>query len=207
MFFGPATAEWGVVKYFSLWNAVTGGEMIYWSEYAGAAEGAPGIATKSGHRLIFWNDQVEVSLSKNQWGDSTIDYVTWSNYLQEKVLNFLFRGQSFSLPTPYLALCNSEPDCEDTGSDLDEPSNAGYGRVALDSWGTPDTTDRLARITSSGTFTFPTPTDSWGTPGWFAITDQSSGGNLLFWQDAFEPAGPIAADDEVTADNVNLLLT
>ena len=148
-------------------------------------------------------------LTKNHYTSNPIHYVTWSQYLQEKMLNLVFRNQSFSPPPNWLALSFNEPTCDQDGSDLSEPStSAGYGRVLLDSWQTPSQETDLARVTTDGTYTFPTPTGDWSVPGWFAVCDQENvgTGNLLYWQDAFEPAGPIEAGDNVTADNISVLI-
>jgi hypothetical protein len=207
--FFHATADWAEFKYFAIWSAQTGGELLYWAEYTATAPGAPPIVVKKAECYVIQNCWLEIMLTKNHYTSNPIQYVTWSQYLQEKMLNLVFRNQSFSPPPNWLALSFNEPTCDQDGSDLSEPSpSAGYGRVLLGSWQTPSQETDLARITTDGTYTFPTPTGDWSVPGWFAVCDEEDvgTGNLLYWQDAFEPAGPIESGDNVTADNISVLI-
>jgi len=114
-----------------------------------------------------------------------------SNYLENKLIDHLFRGVSFTAPAAlHVGLYTATP--SDTGGGT-EVTGGAYARVALN----PSTTNWAATngatttsATSSGTsgttsnnvaVTFATPTASWGTITSFGIFDASSGGNLLWW--------------------------
>jgi len=112
-----------------------------------------------------------------------------SNYLENKLVDLLLRGQAFSAPANlYVGLFTSDP--TDAGSGA-EVSGGSYARVAvsgaLASWagtqsagsttassGTGGVTSNNAAITWSAA-----PTALWGTVTHFGLFDAPSGGNLL----------------------------
>src|SRR5262245_6784312 len=112
-----------------------------------------------------------------------------SDYLENKLIDALLRGQSFQMPeVTYIGLAVTE------GSDAacgKEVSGGNYARVAfrssLTNWaGTqaPKST-ALSSGTSGATsnnnpITFPTPTSNWGKVVEFCVFDAPTGGNLLF---------------------------
>lgn len=114
-----------------------------------------------------------------------------SDYLENKLVDHLFRGVSFSAPTAlYMALLTATP--SDTGGGT-EVTGGSYARVSL----APTTTNWAATNAaasttnpSSGTsgttsnnsvITFPAPTASWGVVTHMAIYDASTSGNLMFY--------------------------
>ncbi len=113
-----------------------------------------------------------------------------SDYLENKLIDFILRGQPFNPPaTTYVALLVAAP--SDAGGGM-EAAGGGYVRVAipgaLASWA--GTQAAGATVTSSGTsgttsnnvaITFPAPTTNWGDVTHFGVYDAPSGGNLLFW--------------------------
>lgn len=113
-----------------------------------------------------------------------------SDYLENKLIDQLFRGQAFTFPsTLYVALLTAAP--SDTGGGT-EVSGGSYARVtvtnSLANWaGTQGAGTTVASSGASGTtsnngvITFPTPTATWGTVTHFAIYDASTAGNLLWW--------------------------
>jgi hypothetical protein len=112
-----------------------------------------------------------------------------SNYLENKVIDWLFRGQSFSPPPSlHVGLLSSAP--SDSGGGTEITGN-GYARqnlaATLANWaGTQSAGSITASSGVSGTtsnnvaITFPTPTASWGAVSHFGIFDSATGGNLLF---------------------------
>jgi len=112
----------------------------------------------------------------------------FSNYLENKIVDWLFRGQAYTPPsTIYVGLLTAAPD--DTGGGT-EVTGGSYARVAvtssLNNWaGTQGAGTTAASSGTSGTtsnnsaITFPTPTASWGLITHFALYDASSGGNML----------------------------
>ena len=113
-----------------------------------------------------------------------------SNYLENKIIDWLLRNQAFTPPDPvYIALLTAAP--SDTGGGT-EVTGGSYARVAvassLTNWA--GTQAAGSTSTSSGTdgttsnnndIVFPTPTANWGLITHFGLYDSSSGGQLLFW--------------------------
>lgn len=126
-----------------------------------------------------------------------------SNYLENKVLDWLLRGQAFAPPaTIYLALMTSAPD--DAGGGV-EVAGGGYARVGVTSnlanWaGTQGAGTTTPSSGGSGTtsnnnvLTFPSPTGYWGLVSSIAVFDQPTGGNLL-WSAQLTAARTIQAGD------------
>lgn len=113
-----------------------------------------------------------------------------SDYLENKLIDQIFRGQAFSFPaTLHVALFTANP--SDTGGGT-EVTGGSYARVSvaasLANWaGTQSAGSTTASSGTGGTtsnnnaITFPAPTANWGTITGFGIFDASSAGNLLFW--------------------------
>jgi len=112
-----------------------------------------------------------------------------TNYLENKLVDLLFRGVTYTPPTTlYFALLTNIPD---DSTSLVEVSGGSYARVAVTSnttnWaGTQSAGSTVASTGTSGTtsnnntITFPSPTASWGTILGVAIMDAATGGNALF---------------------------
>lgn len=113
-----------------------------------------------------------------------------SDYLENKLIDWLLRGQTFTPPaTAYVGLLTAAP--SDTGGGT-EVSGGSYARVSVASslanWagtqsaGSTSASSGTGGTTSNnGTITFPAPTANWGTVTHFAVYDASTAGNLLFW--------------------------
>ena len=113
-----------------------------------------------------------------------------SDYLENKIVDWLFRGQTYTVPTGlYVGLFTTAP--LDAGGGT-EVSGSGYARVnlapSLSNWaGTQAAASTVASTGTSGTtsnnstITFPTPTASWGLVTSFGIFDALTAGNLLFY--------------------------
>lgn len=114
-----------------------------------------------------------------------------SNYLENKLIDHVFRGVAFTAPTTvYVALFTAAP--SDTGGGT-EVTGGSYARVAVTcnttNWAATNAAGSTANPSSgtSGTtsnnnaVTFPVPTANWGTITHVAVFDASSGGNMLFW--------------------------
>lgn len=129
-----------------------------------------------------------------------------SNYLENKVIDWLFRGQTFSPPPGlHVGLLSSAPSDSGGGTEI---SGNGYARQnispTLANWaGTQSTGSTTVSTGTTGTtsnnvaVTFPTPTASWGAVSHFGIFDSATGGNLLFYG-ALTIAKTINQGDTVT---------
>lgn len=112
-----------------------------------------------------------------------------SDYLENKIVDFLFRGQTFTPPTTlYIALFTTVDN--DAGTARVEVSGGSYARVAITSslanWaGTQGAASTSASNGTTGTtsnnnvITFAAPTANWGTVVGVGLFDAITGGNEL----------------------------
>ena len=136
-----------------------------------------------------------------------------TNYLERRLLHFLFKNNSLSFSSPgdsiYVGLCTAVSAAE-TGS-VTEASFGGYARqqVATASWTTigADSTDtQTAKNTSA--IEFPAKTDSGNvTITHVIIADASSSGNILF-VGALDASKTLAQNDifRINATNLSIEL-
>lgn len=113
-----------------------------------------------------------------------------SNYLENKLIDQIFRGQAYTFPTTvYVGLYTAAP--SETGGGT-EVSGGSYARVAVASslanWaGTQAAASTTASSGTSGTtsnnigVTFPAPTANWGVVTSVGIFDAASAGNMLIY--------------------------
>jgi hypothetical protein len=114
-----------------------------------------------------------------------------SDYLENKLIDQLFRGQAFSFPaTLHFALLTVNTD--DDGSPLTEVSGGSYARAAVTAslanfagtqaaGSTVASSGASGTTSNNGTITFPAPTANWGVIVGVAIYDAASGGNMLIY--------------------------
>lgn len=130
-----------------------------------------------------------------------------SNYLENKLVDFVLRGQSFTPPaTLYIALCTATPSDSDTGSTITEVSGGNYSRQSLTSnaanWYATNGNNDNASSGTNGT-TGNATTIAWSSVTWtgtitaVAVCDASSGGNMLFYTALSSPK-TIASGDSVS---------
>lgn len=97
-----------------------------------------------------------------------------SNYLENALMNAVLRNSAYSSPaTVYASLHTANPAEDASGAEV---SGGSYARQSM-AFGAPS--DGVC--TNSGTVTFPTATLDWGTVSHFALWDNVSGGNMLFY--------------------------
>jgi hypothetical protein len=113
-----------------------------------------------------------------------------SDYLENKLIDYVFRGQAFTAPTTvYVGLLTAA--ASDTGGGT-EVTGGSYARVAVTSsmanWaGTQAAGSTVASSGTGGTtsnnaaVTFPAPTANWGSVVAIGVYDAASAGNLLFY--------------------------
>lgn len=113
-----------------------------------------------------------------------------SNYLENKLLDFLVRGQSFTPPTSlYVTLCSGLPVDSSTGSNLPEMSGANFTRKEIPSTSGAWFSTQGNNQVSTGVSGIVSNVNSilWENAGWsgvvsaVAICDSGSAGNLLFY--------------------------
>lgn len=97
--------------------------------------------------------------------------MSFSNYLENKVLLHVFGATAYTAPTTlYVGLFTSDPGEGGTGTEV---SGGSYARQTV----TFTVTDNLASNTAA--VEFPTASASWGTITYAAVYDAATGGNLL----------------------------
>ena len=95
-----------------------------------------------------------------------------SNYLENKLLDHVLKGVSYTSPTTvYVGLYTSDPGDDNSGT---ECTGGAYARQELSV-----TTASGCIVTSSADVTFPQATDSWGTISHIGLLDAVTSGNLL----------------------------
>lgn len=109
-----------------------------------------------------------------------------SNYLENKVIDAIFRGQAFpTLANLHFALYASDP--TDAGG-AGEFTAASYDRVQVTTGLTAFKSTQNDNLVSTGTggnttnsapIAFPAPTENWGVASHIAIFDAATGGNLI----------------------------
>lgn len=115
-----------------------------------------------------------------------------SNYSENKILDLLFRGQTYSAPTVYVGLYTAIPSAAGGGTEVSGNAYARVKTAASTSQGLGDwtatqggtsgaSTGTSGNTTNANAVNFPTPTANWGQVQWFGLFDAASGGNLLWW--------------------------
>lgn len=100
---------------------------------------------------------------------------SFSDYLEDALLNHLFGQGSYAPPTIYVGLSTADPG--DSGAGLSEPTGNGYTRVA-----TTEADWNVAAgglLDSANTILLGPATSDWGTLTHFALFDAATGGHLL----------------------------
>lgn len=97
-----------------------------------------------------------------------------SNYLENALLNHVFRGVAYTSPTAiYVALYTSDPTDADIGTEV---SGGGYARQQV-TFNAPS--DGV--ITNTADIVFPEATADWGTITHLGLRDAATAGNLLWY--------------------------
>ena len=95
-----------------------------------------------------------------------------SDYLEDKLLDHVLRGTSYTSPTTvYMGLYTSDPGDDNSGTEV---SGGSYARQIVSV-----TTASGGIVTSSADITFPQATGDWGTISHIGLLDALTSGNLL----------------------------
>lgn len=101
--------------------------------------------------------------------------MSFSNYLENKVLDHIAGKATFAAVIAYVALSTADP--TEDGSAIAEPSGNGYARKATAATDWNSATN--GGITNATTLTFPQASGSWGLITHSALFDAPTGGNFL----------------------------
>lgn len=126
-----------------------------------------------------------------------------SNYLEEAILNYFFRGQTVQQPSElYLALYINDPTDNDTGSEI---RGAGYQRQRI-RFDAPTQVGDKGSIVNTETVEFPIAEGDWGQISHWAIRTAASGGQMLT-RGAFSRLESIKEGNKFIIEKGNLQIT
>jgi hypothetical protein len=125
-----------------------------------------------------------------------------SDYLENKVVDHLFRTASFAKPTAlYVALFTASPADAGGGTEVSGGSYARVNLAPLDTnWkatqgGTSGASAGAGGLTTNAVaITYPAPTANWGNITHFGLFDALTGGNLLVWGALVTPRNVASGD-------------
>ena len=100
---------------------------------------------------------------------------SFSDYLEDKILNHTFGKTSYTPPTIYVALSTADP--LDDASGLAEPTGDAYARVQTSASDWNAASD--GTLDNANNIIFPQATGNWGTITYFALFDAATGGDML----------------------------
>lgn len=108
-----------------------------------------------------------------------------SDFLETQLLSHILGRTTYTAPaTLYIALFNISPG-DDGGAEI---GGLDYARVAYTNNPSDWTTPVQGQRANANEISFPiVGSGAWGTIVSFAIMDQSSGGNMLYWGDLYNP--------------------
>lgn len=161
--FPTATAVWGLVNAVGIWDTLSGGNLLFWGEFASD------LQVDTGDTLSIAAGALDVSLS----GDI-------STFLANEMLDHILDGASFTQPTAaWLTLYTTMPNAADTGGV--EVTGGSYARVTCHGagkWGAAS----AGATTNTATETFPVASANWGNVIGMGIRSANAAGNLYFFK-------------------------
>lgn len=157
--FVTATAVWGLVTYIGIYDAVTGGNLLFWGQLSSSQQVDTGDVFK-----IAAGD-LDISLTNH-----------FSYFLANELLDHILNSANYpTLGTNiYVALFTTTPGRDGTGGT--EVSGGSYARENVTSWDAPSN-----GVTANTSLQeYPTATADWGTIVGAGIYDAATVGNLLW---------------------------
>lgn len=120
---------------------------------------------------------------------------SFSDYVENKILDYIVGKTSFTMPTTYVALCTADPTDAGTGASMSEVTNAnGYARVTTA--GVDWVAAAAGANSNANEVTFPEASGSWGTITHFAILDSGThGAGNMIAHGALDVSKPIGDGD------------
>lgn len=159
--FPTATADWGEVTHIGIFDALSGGNLLFWGAYTVSQN------ILSGKTETIPAGNLDVSIT---------GYM--STYLANELLDHVLNGATFTKPTDaYLALYTTAPDIDDAGAT--EVSGGSYARISV--WGSSDWDAPTATggdTENTNVEAFAAATANWGEVVAVAIRSAITAGNL-----------------------------
>ena len=163
--FNQANQDAGQAEYIGIYDAASGGNMYAYGRLTNP------LQIKSGEKPVLLTGELQASMQN----DFSVSYKT-------KILN-LFRAQSMTGITPYLALYNGKPDSGGT-----ELSGANYARVQITFNAPVEEVSGSSTIVNSTAVQTARSSTDWGTTNYRAIKDAATSGNTVLSKSASERA-------------------
>lgn len=176
--FTTATANWGTVSHWGVYDHSTGGS----GNLLAHGDFTAGKAINSGDTAKVLAGELDITFSAG--GLTTTACNSW--------LDRMFRNQAYASPTTvYVCLFTSSPGDDASGTEVTDANN--YSRQA-ETFTDPS---GAGATENDGVLTFPTATGTWGDITHFGIYDSSThgAGNQLFW-------GALDSSVNITTDDV-----
>lgn len=163
--FPTATAVWGLVTSVGIFDASSGGNLLFYGSFSS------NLQVDTGDTLSIAAGALDISLGG-----------AISDFLANEMLDHILDGATFTQPTDaYLALYTTLPNSADSGGV--EVTGGSYARVkcfgAAD-WDAPNATGGFTANTN--TKVFPVASADWGTVVGMGIRSASSAGSLYFFK-------------------------
>ncbi len=164
--FPTATGVWGAITSVGIYDASTGGNLLFYGTFSNSP-----LQVDTGDTLSIAAGALDISLG----GDI-------STFLANEMLDHILDGATFTQPTAsWLALYTTMPNAGDTGGV--EVTGGSYARVDSSGstmWDAPNATGGFTANTS--TLTFPVASANWGTVVGMGIRSANAAGNLYFFK-------------------------
>lgn len=167
--YATATANWGTVTHFGIFDAASGGNLLW----HGALTSSSTVNNGGTYRIAV--------------GDISITFATGvSNYLRDSILNHCFGIAAWTVPaTLYTRLYTSNPTAAGGGTQV-SGSGTAYAPEAVTNNGT-SWARTVNEVDNSNAIQFDEATASWGTVTAAALWDSASAGNLILWNALTSP--------------------
>ena len=163
--FPTATAVWGLVTSVGIFDAPTGGNLLFYGSFSS------NLQVDTGDTLSIAAGALDISLG----GDI-------SDFLANEMLDHILDGATFTQPTDaYLTLYTTMPNSADSGGV--EVTGGSYSRVkcfGATDWDAPHATGGYTANTN--TKTFPVASANWGTVVGMSIRSANAAGNMYFFK-------------------------
>ena len=178
--FVESTGDWGTITDWIVTDHLTTGNIIAYGTFS------TGKAVGTGDNPSIAAGGIDIS----------VDSGGMSDYLAGSMLDHIFKTAVYTAATTlYVGLSDATIDDDTTGSDVSEPADGAYARVACNTW------DAAASGATENTaaITFAKATASWGTITDFFMADHLSTGNMLFYE-AADASKAVGTNDTVQFD-------
>lgn len=174
--FPVVTVAWGTVSHFAIVDSATYGSGNVLAAGAFAVAKVAGLTT-----------QPKVSS-----GEIIITFATGgiSTYLANKLLDLMFRNQTYTRPATYVGIATSTLSDTTTGTTVAEPSGGAYARTLVNPSGGASPAWNAASagaVTNANAITPTTPSANWGSVTAAFTADAATLGNILFYDNAVTP--------------------